>query len=605
MPGEAELIMFAIRSAIKLGQQSREAYVDATRRRELVLPLPNFPKVTTVDDAGGYFIGAGAPRVQKPSRLAELVEKWKARTKLSADEEKELMALRCEIFVQDLADAGLPVTANDASVISPEDLKTLLAVRQWGKGADPTPSVLQRVGGTLIEIGVDYFANVPGALGGLNLNSTQAKLAQAALTGLEPLKFSEISLNELPARLFVATLETVSGQPSLLTGDPKIQELIKVTAAGLAQDVSARVAAMRAGGDSNSSREERVVEWGELIFRSILGTGGKLVLEDPKTFLGIKPAGEAALVSEVGKGVLGLVLDSPDGDLSRVFSREGVDVVTKAALTAVAQHPEILVDKKDQGLRALLSSVAGELGQFDSLTTPGILPEVTRVILEKTGENLDLLWPEMAKNPRNHLLITAAKTSLSILTKPPAAGAQWKPAFARADVLAVTETVFDELVQNPTWLISAAGDGNASLKVALEASLDVVRARGTSQLSAGTAAEVLEEAVRAVALRAGFLDKIPPGTAAAGKPVIAAALDAILATIFNQPGAKAAWRLTRADAVVGVTRIGLGELARVGATPERVGQLDAFLRDQAAAIEAAKPWDLETFSTGLRKALGG
>jgi hypothetical protein len=38
-------------------------------------------------------------------------------------------------------------------------------VRQWGKGADPTPSVLQRVGGTLIEIGVNYFANVPGGIG--------------------------------------------------------------------------------------------------------------------------------------------------------------------------------------------------------------------------------------------------------------------------------------------------------------------------------------------------------------------------------------------------------------------------------------------------------
>jgi len=74
---------------------------------------------------------------------------------------------------------------------------------------------------------------------------------------------------------------------------------------------------------------------------------------------------------------------------------------------------------------------------------------------------------------------------------------------------------------------------------------------------------------------------------------------------FNQPGAKATWRLTRADAVVGVTRIGLGELARFGPTPERVGQLDAFLRDQTAAIEAAKPWDIEIFGVGLRKALGG
>jgi hypothetical protein len=211
----------------------------------------------------------------------------------------------------------------------------------------------------------------------------------------------------------------------------------------------------------------------------------------------------------------------------------------------------------------------------------------------------------MAKNPRNHLLVTAAKTSLAILTKPAAAGAQWKPAFARTDVLAVTGTVFDELIQNPSWLVAAAGDGNASLKAALEAALGVVRARGTAHLSAGTAAEVLQEAVRAVALRAEFLDKIPAGAAAAGKPVIAAALDAILATIFDQPGAKAAWRLTRADTVVGLVRIGLGELARFGPTPERVGQLDAFLRDQAAAIEAAKPWDLETFGAGLRKALGG
>ena len=38
----AALVLFAIRSALKLGQQLRLAYVDNTKRRELVLPLPNF-----------------------------------------------------------------------------------------------------------------------------------------------------------------------------------------------------------------------------------------------------------------------------------------------------------------------------------------------------------------------------------------------------------------------------------------------------------------------------------------------------------------------------------------------------------------------------------
>jgi hypothetical protein len=602
MPGEAELILFAIRSAIKLGQQSREAYVDATRRRELVLPLPNFPTAITVDSAGGYFIGEGLRHVRASPRLAGLVDKWKARTPLAADEEQELRVLRCECFVQDLSEAGLPVTAADVSIFDPEDLRTLLAVRQWGRGTDPTPSALRRVGGTLIEIGVDYFATMPGAL---NTHSTTGKIAQAVLAGLEPLQFSEIGLAELPGRLFVATLETVSTHPDLLSGDPKVQELVQVTSRGLAHDVGARIALMRERGDSDSSREARIAEWAELVFRSILGTGGRMVLEDPRTFLGVEPAGEAALVSEVGKSVLGLVLDEPDGALTRVFSREGVDVVLRAALTTVARHPEIVVDRSDVGLRALLASVAGELAQFETLLTPAMLPEVTRLILEKTGEHLELLWPEMATRPENHLLLTAARTSLAILTQKPPASARWKPTFGRDELLAVTGTVFHELVQNPAWLLAAAGDTHPSLRAALEAALGVLRARGTRQLSVATATGILQASIRAVALRSEFLESMPAGGRLAGQPVLTAALDVILTAIYDPPGARAAWRLARADTVVAIVQLGLGELARQGASPARVAALDAFVREQAAGIEAGRAWDPDTFATGLRTALGG
>lgn len=110
--------------------------------------------------------------------------------------------------------------------------------------------------------------------GALNTDSSAGRLAQAVLAGLEPIPFSGIALGELPARLLVATLETVSAQPGLLTGDPRVQELVKAAARGLAQDVGARVAALRASGDSDSWREERIAEWGDLAFRSILGTGG-------------------------------------------------------------------------------------------------------------------------------------------------------------------------------------------------------------------------------------------------------------------------------------------------------------------------------------------
>jgi hypothetical protein len=159
-------------------------------------------------------------------------------------------------------------------------------------------------------------------------------------------------------------------------------------------------------------------------------------------------------------------------------------------------------------------------------------------------------------------------------------------------------------VQNPAWLVAAAGD-HASLKIALEAALDVLRARGTSQLGVGTATEVMRASIRAVALRAEFLDRMPAGGPMAGQPVLAAVLDATLATIFDPPGARAAWRLARTDAVVGLVQTGLGELARRGATPQRVAELEGVLREQAAGIEAGKAWDLDTFATGLRTALGG
>jgi hypothetical protein len=114
----------------------------------------------------------------------------------------------------------------------------------------------------------------------------------------------------------------------------------------------------------------------------------------------------------------------------------------------------------------------------------------------------------------------------------------------------------------------------------------------------------MQASIRAVALRAEFLDRMPAGDPIAGQPVLAAALDAILATIFDPPGARAAWRLARADAVVGLVQIGLGELARRGASPQRVAALHNVLREQAAGIEAGKAWDLDTFATGLASALG-
>ena len=73
----AALVLFAIRSGLKLGQQLRLAYVDNTRRRELVLPLPNFFSSPDVVSATNYFAGPGARHVAASARLAALLHKQK------------------------------------------------------------------------------------------------------------------------------------------------------------------------------------------------------------------------------------------------------------------------------------------------------------------------------------------------------------------------------------------------------------------------------------------------------------------------------------------------------------------------------------------------
>src|SRR5437667_6511556 len=63
----AVLVLFAIRNALKLGQPLRLAYVDNTKQRELVLPLPNFFSSPDVVSATNYRnFSTRCPKASRP-----------------------------------------------------------------------------------------------------------------------------------------------------------------------------------------------------------------------------------------------------------------------------------------------------------------------------------------------------------------------------------------------------------------------------------------------------------------------------------------------------------------------------------------------------------
>ena len=603
----SDLILFAIQNALRLGVQARAAYVDATRRRSLILPLPNYQSKADVYDAVEYFNNSGKRHIPESKLLGDLrsqLEQTDTITQivnnLSEDQKTELMVLHSDFATLDFIEKGFEFEETSDGFI-PEDLINILRIRQWRKGNDPHPTLLRRFAGTFIEIGVDYFAHFPGAL---NKNSRHGKALYVLFTSLDEIKFSEDfaeqRIGDLPGRLLIATLESVSENSEFLSGDPKYQKLIAVTSKALVKDVAERIKMIResTGGAGNEDREERVKAWAELVFRSVLASGGRFVASNPKEFLGIEEPAESELVSHVGHAVLGFVLDQPQGHLDRVFGREGLEVVIRASLSALGRHPELLLDTENMALKSLLSQVASALGKQKTILKAGILPEVTRMILERTGENLYLLWPNWAKHPENHLLLTAARTVIDSLTFMPS-GAKWKPQFTRDDMLTVLETTFDEFVNNPGWLIDRSGKVNDNLKVALEAMLGVLRKQQDRRLSTRDASQIISAGLKAVARRQEFLERLPNGP-----PMVAALIDAILRSIFRKKNDRAAWSLVRSEVILGTIKAALNLLAEAGVTEEKVKKLATFMKKQVKAVNEGKPWSLELFETELRTELG-
>lgn len=594
----AALVLFAMRSAVKLGLQARKAYIDATKRRELVLPLPKFfADVTWNDQAQWFDSGDGQPYQERAPRLKELIKKFAGTNEEFTQAEKdELNEFYKEFHTLDLAEKGLLPPGPDGDFPA-EDAIAWVTVRQWCKGSDPNPSTLQRLAGTFIEIGVDYFANMPGAL---QPGSGWGRALHGFLNAMDEVRFAEGKLSDLPGRLFVAALETLSEHSALISGDPKVQEIIKVTAKSLSLDVSDRLKAIDEG---DIRGQNRVKDWADLVFRSVLSSAGRLVVSDPERFLGVDDKGRGLLVTNVGNAVLSVILDDPTRRLDKMFGRVGLERVIQAALATVGEHPEILLKTNNQGLTTLLGEITTQLSQFDALLTPDMLPELIRLILEKSGQHLELVFPNLATSPEKNLLLAAAKTTLGILSQP-VPGAAWQPRFARADLLRVTETVLDQLVANPAWLLAKASAASADLEAALRAMLKVLAARADQRLGPATAAEILQEALKAVALRQEFLNQLPAGAGVEARPVIAAALDAVVASIFK-PGldAKAAWQLVRAEAMNGVVQIALRQLSRSRLTLAAIMALQTSMKQFTDALANGAPLLLETWEADLQQAL--
>lgn len=583
MTGTTELVIFGIKSGIKLAQQGRQAYVEATMDRSIMLPLPEFSVATSVGNADGFFYGEGRPFIGRIPRLRELYEisTGSART-LSDDEKTEYLDLFADCSrEQSVRVKGL---TGEELFQSRDTLLSVLSVRQWAAGKRPSPSTAQRVIGTLIEIGVDYLSTAKGVI---DERSSAGKALKGFLSAVDDISFSEEGLDEIAGSLFIALLETVEKNPALLDADERTEKLVLSVTHGLVGDMQKRMEAL-AGSDLEKRASVR--EWGQLIFRSVLSSAAETVLSDQPLFLGITDEGRQAVVRTISLSLLDLVTADDMVDFKALFSRRGLEKVTKAALRAVAENPDVF-GSDNQGFQLIVKQVAQDLSELPFLFAQGIVPEAVRIIIEKTALNSELLWPEEFRNePARHLLVTAVKETLLVMSRKDAAGKTWA-ALKGSDLLDILGAVTDEVVQNSDWLLKAADSKHPLLAEVVAAALDALRKIPNHRLDSAALRAILRGVIRAVALRRELLDPIPLG--GGEKSAISGVLGIVIDAVFSpEADSRAKWVLARAEVFSIITNAVLERVSETGASADVLDKVRAVLEKIADTVASGKSWSI-------------
>lgn len=589
MTGTFEIVIFGIKAGARLVEQGRRAYVEATIDRGLTLPLPEFSKELSVGNADDFFYGEGNGFVKRMARVAELYE-ISNRSALSNEEKAEYLDLFADCRIHLAIEQGKET--GESISLSRDSLVAIAGVRQWAASKRPFPSAAQRVIGTLIEIGVDYAVKTKGLI---DERSSEGRALKGFLSAIDDIKFSGKGVEEIAGSLFVALLETVEKNPALLRADKKTEKLVLAVTQGLMSDMQKWMDALAA---TDLGKRASVKEWGQLIFRSVLTSAAETVLSDQEAYFGWHDEEGGKVVRTISLSLLDLVTADEALDFTRIFSRSGLEKISKAALAAVAEAPGIFgIDH--EGFRLIIQQTAKDLSELPELYSAGVLSEAVRIIIEKTARNSELLWPaEFRKDPAKHLLVTAAKETMLALSRK--VGDKTEGAFLTAgDAVAVMEAVTDEVVQNPDWLLDAAGGEGTLLRDALTSALAAMKKVPGNRLDSTTLKSVLCSVLRAVALRKEFLDPLPIGSS--GRNAISEILGIVVDTAFaDTADAKAAWVLARNDIFCQLSAAVLLQAATMGVSEKDRKKIGDVLDRIAKKIAAGSVWSKQSMLDEIR-----
>jgi len=304
---------------------------------------------------------------------------------------------------------------------------------------------VQRVLGTIVEIGIDYFVTNPLAS---NDTSTGRALLQAFIEALDDADFAEGKKEQIVDHLLLATLETLHTEVALVSDEQRVRSLLTGVTSALILDY-----------EQLSSPAKRASR--RMLFRriatSILRGGATAFSEDISLFIRDDQRSTVLVRSTLDQILVGI---APRED---IFTNESLELVFRSALAATAENAALFSDKKI--LQELIKSTVGVLtsASGNRLFAEETVGAVLQAALEVAGENVETLFDP--DDPQEQLLATALGALSVSFSNALAGGGAIEDLLSRNQRIELAKIVLQEVARHPEQLLD--GDDSDNRKTAI------------------------------------------------------------------------------------------------------------------------------------------
>jgi hypothetical protein len=410
------LILFVIEAAVKLGWKVYDVLVDATAEKPLVLPLGNLFQDVQINEATQFFLRKENRHLILPGGPYE---------NFTPDE--QLKAYRTLQAINGRLENPYGNLDEAADIVD-----KLHAFEQFKKGFGAR-SPAQRILGTIVEIGIDYFSTHPEALG---RDSKARRVVQSFVQGLDNADFAEGSLPEIVGDVLGAALRTFENNVALVDDDKRVQALLGGITKSLAEEISAV-----------SSATERLDRTQLLrrIASSVVRGGVGAFSENIDLFVP-QDGTLKKLVGSTLTQVLAGIKDQED-----LFNSASLELVFRSALGAVGENAALFTD--DTLLQELISrtvkAMTDTTGQklFSEETVAVVLREALEVVRENVETLID------PKDPQHQLLANAVAAMARSLATSLGGGGKVKDLLSTRQLTELSRVVFEEVAKHPEQLL--------------------------------------------------------------------------------------------------------------------------------------------------------